>query len=347
MMKPTGDEGSKDSSECFIERIRSRLYSLHGGAQVQISGPVHVRDNSAIFHARIHATTPWEAAVKHCLLPKTNTPDQIAANQQFEALGRVHRALAKGDSRFAVPAPLYLDHELATFAMGWVDGESVSRKLRHPAVFFKGADWFKDIGAWLGAFHRAGPIRRRPLKLDERLAVVDDLRASTLPHAAFSLALELLQETATPLQNIDTQVSWLHGDCKTDNFILFNNRIFGIDISLIHENSVELDLAQFLNNLSLMLSSPQYLPISRLRPQLEKAFWQGYQSTGPSVSLIYLDWIKLLFAVTFWHTMLHKRKMTVRLWVLNRIFSGLVERLCSNLELSQLQPATQRENSLT
>lgn len=330
----TDQEGSKDRIGSAIEQMRIRLSDRYGGARVQIEGPTHVRDYSAVFRAQIDTPVPFAAAVKRCVLPKTNTPDQAAAIEQFEALERVHCAFANGDPRFAVPAPLYFDHELATIAMGWVDGESVSEKLRQPAALFKGTGWLTDIGAWLGAFHHAGPVRAEPVKLDELLAVVDDLCASALPHTTFSRALQLLRNTASPLQNIDMQVSWLHGDCKTDNFILFDNRVFGIDISLVHENPVEYDLAQFLNNLNLLLSSPKYLLIAGLRPQLEKAFWKGYQSTGPTVSRAYLNWLRLLLATSFWHTMLRGGNLTIRLWMLNRMFVRLVERLCNNLELS-------------
>ena len=327
--------GTIDFCAMAMAEAKRRLSDLHDRAAVRIDGPIHRTSNSEIFHARIDTTPPLHAAVKHCRLPHTRTPDPAGASQQFHALERVHSALANGNPRFAVSAPLFLDRELATFAMSWIDDESVSRKMRRPTAFYNAADWFADIGAWLGTFHKAGPIRTEGLVLDERLTVIDDLCASALPHASFARALQLLQETAAPLQNSETEVSWVHGDCKTDNFIIGKDRIFGMDMSIIHENSVEFDIAQFLNNLQLMLASPMYAYLLGLRPQLETAFWSGYRSTGPTVSQAYLKWSRLLFAASFWHTRLRGQAPTMRNRILNSVFRKLTERLTRELAAPQ------------
>ena len=334
-VKTSSQSSNDDFCAIAMAQAGLRLSDLHDHAVVCIDGPIHRTSNSEIFHALVATTPLLHAAIKHCRVPYTMTPDSVGASEQFHALEQVYRALAKGDPHFAVAAPLCLDRELATFVMSWIDGESVSKKMRRPTTFLNGTEWFSDIGAWLGTFHKAGPIRTQALRLDERLAVIDDLYASALPHASFARALQLLQETAAPLQNSATEVSWVHGDCKTDNFIIGEGRVYGIDMSIIHENSVEFDIAQFLNNLNLMLSGPRYVYLLSLRSKLEKAFWSGYRSTGPAVSQAYLRWTRLLFATSFWHTMLREKSPTIRNRLLNGIFRKLTERLTRELALTQ------------
>lgn len=297
------------------------------GEPVQLDGPISVRDYSEIFHALIGTAEPLEAAVKRCLDPRTKVADEPEARQQFAALQRINSAFGNRNRRYRVPTPLYLLPELGTFAMSWVDGVSVTRKLRHPGVFIDGPGWLEAIGAWLGNFHQAGPLQRRRVNVDEQLNALEDLPAAALSERSLAKAIAILQKTASPLESGEVAVSWLHGDCKTDNFIACGENIYGIDISLSHENAVEYDLAQFLNNLDLLLSSPKHLHLAGMKSKLEAAFWRGYSSTGPSVSPSYLNWLRLSFALFFWHETLKGERPNIRTWILNRMFAKLVGHL--------------------
>lgn len=330
-MKPDLPPRQQKLADAAIEQVRQSLSDHFDGAGVALEGPISVRDNSEVFHATIATAVPLEAAIKHCLLAQTKRPDAAAAEGQFVALQRVHAALANRDRRYRVPTPLYLAPALGTFAMSWVDGESLTKKMRHPAVYLEGPCWFEEIGAWLGNFHQAGPARRRRVDPGQQLGVAGELRASPLPDPSFATALLTVQKTAPRLADIEVEVSWLHGDCKTDNFIVSGPDTYGIDISLSHENPVEYDLAQFLNNLDLLLAEPQFLHLLGMRSKLEKAFWRGYMRTGPAVSHAYLDWLRLIFSLSFWHTILTERKRNLRSWMLNRMFAKLVERLSKKL----------------
>jgi tRNA A-37 threonylcarbamoyl transferase component Bud32 len=314
-----------------IGLAREDLSRHFGGVAVQVDGPISVRDNSEIFHAVIETGTPLEAAIKYCLIPHTTVPDDSAATEQFVALELVHNAFASRDGRFRVPTPLHLAPATASYAMGWVDGESLTRKLQRPAVFMEGPDWFEAVGAWLGNFHSAGPCRRQFVCLDERLSALEDLRLFPVPDPSFARAIQTLQKTAPQLKGIEVEASWLHGDCKTDNFFLSGENVYGIDISLRYENPVEYDLAQFLNNLDLLLGSPQYPHLSLLRSRLEKAFWRGYRSTGPAVSHTCLDWLRLNFLLSLWRGRLEGRRRSIRKWLLNRMFGKLAARLSGKL----------------
>ena len=329
-MKPCIPNHTDNSSNTTVEQVKKALSEHFSGAAVQLKGPISVRDNSEIFHALIDSAVPVEAAVKHCLVLRTTDPDERVATEQFVALERLSSALAGRNTRYRVPAPLLLIPSLGTFAMCWVDGESLTKKLRRVAVFRHDTEWFEDVGAWLGNFHRAGPVRRQVINLDERLTAVENL-CLPMPDKSFSEAIVILQKTALTLAGVEAAISWLHGDCKTDNFILNGNNIYGIDISLSHENPVEYDLAQFLNNLDLLLSSPKFLHLKGRQSRLEKAFWRGYLSNGPTVSEAYLKWLRLSFAISLWHTIQLGQTQNIRNWILNRMFAKLTNRLSKTI----------------
>jgi len=326
--------GETSLSASRIELAQQALSNHYSGANVRIEGLISVRENSEIFHAKIESDAPFAVAIKCCLVPQTRIPDQSAAQEQFLALERVDNMLKKGHSRYCVPAPLYLMPELGTLVVSWVEGESLTRKLHRPGIFIKGPEWFETVGAWLGNFHKLGPLRRQRVNLNERLKVSEDLYASPLPDKSFIKAISILKKTAPRIENIEVEASWLHGDCKTDNFFLSGPDIYGFDISLCHENPVEYDLAMFFNNLDLLFSSPQNFYLAGMQSSLEKAFWRGYRSTGPSVSLTYLNWLRLNLSLSFWHTMLKGRKRSIRNWVLNRMFAKLAGRLSEIIDQS-------------
>ena len=319
----------------LIEMTRLALSEHYAGASIRIVGRISVRDNSEIFRTRIETIAALDAAIKCCFVPHTKTPDESAAREQFLALEKEDNALKKGLSRYRVPTPLYLAPELATLTMSWVEGESLTRRMRRPAIFIKGAAWFEVVGAWLGNFHTLGPMRHQKVNLAERLSVVERLSASPLPDKSFAEAIRILKITAPELEGIEAEMSWLHGDCKTDNFFLSGPDIYGIDISLSYENPVEYDLAQFFNNLDLLLASPQNLYLAGMKSTLKSAFWRGYRSTGPSVSRAYLNWLRLNFSLSSWHTMQTEEKPGIRNWMLNRMFSTLVNRLTGKITSSQ------------
>jgi hypothetical protein len=51
--------------------------------------------------------------------------------------------------------------------------------------------------------------------------------------------------------------SWVHGDMKSDNVLVDGDKAFGLDLHLIHENTVAYDLAPFLNHLGLLRWTPR------------------------------------------------------------------------------------------
>ncbi|WP_153110279.1 phosphotransferase [Propionivibrio limicola] len=323
------------SEKVPIEKVLSGYF---GGVDVSLGEPINIQDNSEVFRATIATQPPRQAAVKRCFAPRTRTPDVSTAAKQFEALARVEKALSAVKTETGtnqihrVPEPICLIPELAIFAMGWSNGESLTRKLSRPAILTKRSHWLHQAGEWLGYFHTAGPLRPGRINLDHRLEVIAELEHLHSGNDVFAKATHRLRETAPRLANGDAWTSWLHGDCKTDNFLIDGNAVIGIDISLAYENTIEYDLAQFLNNLELTLNSPRHLVFRGLRRGLVKAFLSGYRQTGPSISDAYLDWIRLDFALSLWDSHIAGRRPNMKTWVLERVFSALVRRLTTGLD---------------
>jgi hypothetical protein len=315
-----------------VSAMKNALSAHFSDATRGFDGLVSARDNSNIYHATIHAPVPFDAAVKQCLVPQTDIPDALAAQEQYAALERVHTAFENLDSRYRVPTPLHLSSALAAYAMSWVEGESLSKKLRSPLALLEGQAWLRDAGAWLGHFHNAGPRRCQAVGADERLTDAGNYDPCAVPEKAFSSALRVLNESTPLLKQMVVEVAWLHGDCKADNFILTGQGIYGIDISLCDENPVEYDLAMFFNNLGLLLSGPQYIHVRAMQSRFEQAFWQGYRLFGPPVSQVYLDWTRLNFLLSQWHTMLIGQRPRINTWILNCMFSNLTTRLSRTVD---------------
>jgi hypothetical protein len=312
-----------------MKRALSAHFSSSGMA---LENPFCIRDNSNIYHTRIPAPEPFDAAVKQCLFPQTQSLDPLAAKDQYNALERVHTAFAGLDGRYSVPTPLHFSPALAAFAMSWVDGESLSRKLRSPLALIEGQGWLREVGAWMGHFHTAGPRRSQRLGADPRHLDAGNYAASAAPESTFSNAIRVLRQSAPLLKGLQVEVTWLHGDCKADNFILTGQEVYGIDISLTDENPVEYDIAMFLNNLDLLLSGPQHIHLRAMQSKFESAFWQGYGPCGPPVSQAYLDWTRLNFLLFQWHTMQSGQRPRLNAWVLNRMYASSTAHLCRKVD---------------
>ncbi len=332
-----------NSFEATIEQVESSLSDHFRDLTLKLEAPIVVRSNSKIFRTTMNNTPSAECAVKICLVPGTQLLDEISAQAQFGALERVTHAMSEHGAPNSVPKPLYLVPALGTYVMEWVDGKSLTKKMRDPSVFLRGHDWFESAGAWLGDFHSAGPLRHQPIDLSHRMAVLDEVSGTALPGETFLKAVSLLKRTAPSLAGHDVANSWLHGDCKSDNFILTQKKIYGIDIALVHENPVEFDVAMFLNHLGRLTLHPRYLYLLPFREWFEQGFWRGYLRTGPAVSVPYLNWLRLEFLLLSWHTELHGHHRNFRSRVSNEVFLILAKRLSRELKMPEA-PSSKKIN---
>jgi hypothetical protein len=139
--------------------------------------------------------------------------------------------------------------------MRWIDGVSLTHRCGASSRTSSITSPFQDAGEWLGNFHRIGPLREGKFNFMERRAHIGLMIANPIPHPCSSTApqrsppavLSGIGGDSGKLATRGLQNRQLH-DCKGSTY--------AIDLSLAHENAVEHDLAQFMNQLDMLLVAP-------------------------------------------------------------------------------------------
>lgn len=309
---------------------------------VRLEGPISVRDNSVVYRARMGGGVRPDAAVKCCRQPDTGGCDAVLARRQFDALGRVDAAFRQRDHRFRAPAPLFFSARFGAYGMAWIDGESLTARMAREGGLESLAPAFERVGAWMAAFHCAGRAQAGTPDIAGKIAHLAAMQRQPVAHPLFQRSLRLLADCRAVEATMLLQISWLHGDCKTDNFLLARDATYGIDIGLAHQNAIEHDLAQFLNNVDLLALRWRFRHLRADATALNDAFMRGYRANGPAVSQSFLHWVRLWSALTFWHTSIAERRPAwPARWLLNRMFSTLVRGLVAaqgQVELVSARP---------
>ena len=314
-------------SDAVANALLPLLVKQSGCKAARVERKISVRDNSVIYLAHLSAGQTNRAAIKCCLIPGTTRIDPAAARQQFNALTKVHGAFQGEQGHGQVPTPLFAIEDLAAYAMSWVDGDALTSHLRnwHDADLVIASH--AQAGRWLANFHRSGPMRTAPADLANKIEHLTDMRRHPVRHRLFGEALNAVAEATSRIVDLPVSTSWLHGDCKPDNFMLAAKGLVGIDISLKYENAIENDLSAFLNGLELMLLDIRWHRAMRHAQRLQEAFLRGYISAGPSVSRALLSWLRLWSALTSWHAAtVESNPRWPNRWLLNRQFNVLVGR---------------------
>lgn len=311
--------------DAVVNALLPLLVKKSGCTAARVEQKISVRDNSVIYLAHLSAGQTNRAAIKCCLLPGTRSFDRATARQQFDALTRVYVALQGNNGSGQVPTPLFLIEDLGAYAMSWVDGDSLTGHLRiwHDSEVVISS--IEQAGRWLARFHRSGPLRTAAANLGNKIQHITDMRRQPVLNPIFEDALNTVAANVSRFAELPVAISWLHGDCKPDNFMLSAGGLIGIDISLGYENAIEYDLASFLNGLDLMLLDIRWRRAKTHTLRLKEAFILGYLAEGLNVSLALLSWLRLWSALTAWHAAtVESMARWPNRWLLNRQFRVLV-----------------------
>jgi tRNA A-37 threonylcarbamoyl transferase component Bud32 len=284
------------------ERVRELEAALAGAAgarTVRLEGPISVRKYSTVYRAHLDGGAHEQLAVKCCTMLMGTDPDAAAARAQFDSLARACRRMRGLASPLGVPEPAFLLESQGAYAMAWLSGQSVSDCLKggDPQAAMAAC---ARAGRWLGAFHRAGPLRSGRAELAGKTGDVRRMLEGSAGKGPFGAALAAAARRSAAVVEQPVQVSWVHGDAKPDNVWLCTAETYGIDINLVFENSVEHDLAQFLNNLDLLLMGRRFRAMRTHSHALREAVLAGYAATGPQRSQLALDWLRLWGALSMW-----------------------------------------------
>ena len=317
-------------STTLANDVAVELSRRPGCEGLRLDRQISLRDNSVVYRASIGGGRA-KAAVKFCRVPGTEHWDPAGAARQFDALRRVHEAFKLVPPQFTVPAPLCLSREEGAYAMSWVQGESLTDRLRGRARAVAVIDELRSAGAWLANFHRVGPQRVGIADIDSKSAHLLAMAATPVLHPVFRQALSELTNAYPQVRALGVHISWLHGDCKADNLLLTGTGLCGIDLDLRYENAVEHDLAQFLNHVDLLAGRTRYWHRRPLRKALNAAFLHGYRSMNGQVSDAVLHWLRLWGVTTYWHTAVAEGSPAwPKRWLLNRLFAGVAGSLLAS-----------------
>ena len=297
-----------------------------------VRGPIAVRDYSLLFYAESDAF-PAPALIKICLGARTGEPDSEAAQRQYNALARVHKAMMPAPE-FSVPQPYFVRPDVALLAMEWIGGVNAAKKAFSWGSSAKRAEaYLARCATWLRMFHGCG--RRAPAHLDmqERLPILEQLSDCPVRDDAFHDGLRQLHHSADAAAATALPRAWIHGDFTADNVILSGSRTIGIDLHIEHENAVVYDLAAFLNNMTLSLCEPGGWLLARSHVRLRDAFLRTYCQGETDRMETAVAWVQLYMALQQWRSARQRTDRALRRGFLDfeyrRLTCDLVRRLAT------------------
>ncbi len=265
-----------------------------------VRGPVLRQHNSRIYRAECEGH-PYPLMIKQCLMPNTPICDRRTAQTQFNALRRV-QAITGHERRYVVPVPAALFEDEGIVVTEWVDGINMTRLL---ARWFVSSDYRRELvqeaAEWLRRFHRASGARPVALAARELAPRLTADPSRVLADGVCRRAVALLEQCCDMVNATPVDGGLQHGDFKSDNLLVSEDRIVAIDVHLEHENAVLFDVATFLNHLELMCLHPKMLHLWYARNGLIRAFLVGYFG-GPLGKELHrsLAWVRLFVLLGAW-----------------------------------------------
>ena len=314
-------------ADSALASMSSEIAEALGCAHVLWDGPISVRNNSTVYIIHPSTGLPDSAILKCCRDPVTGQTDSVSASRQFQALSRTQTALARMGSAQDVPQPLLLLPAAGAYVMSRVEGEPLTACFYRRWDLAALVDVCERAGQWLARFHAAGPLRTDVADFASKLILIDEMKQLPVRHPVFEEALRDLA-SSTNIASLKLSISWLHGDFKSDNLLIGNERVVGIDIDLRYENSIEHDLAQFMNHLDLILMRYRLIHLRRSATILQDSFVRGYQKSGIVISMDFLRWLRTWSALASWHARCKDNPTRwYERWITNRNFSSLTNQI--------------------
>ena len=250
---------------------------------------VAVRNNSRIHKARWGLRT---IAVKECFGGTQMLPDPVAAEREFTALTSLAEANPASGAQSLVPLPLALCRDHAVYAMTWAAGRPATEViLSRTTTLDQACTLGKSAGHWLRRLHALRPLQARRSDYATKAQFVEQLFVAERRHdPLIRRAVENLVGQAAEAAASQLPASWIHGDMKSDNLLVDDGCITGLDVQLIHENTVAYDLSPFLNHLCLLRWTPLGFWQRHKLDLVAEAFLSAYSSetAGWKLPIIWL-----------------------------------------------------------
>jgi len=155
-----------------IQALLSRHFAGDAvdSAGVRVDGPTRIGRYSRIYRAQVPGL-PTPLAVKCLLDPATGGPDHSSARDQFDVLGRVHRAMAETDRALRVPKPYLLDED--NVATSRINAQMVEiGRVEDPQEANELKTLIEKHVAATGSEHAKGILAAWPTKLPKFVRVI-------------------------------------------------------------------------------------------------------------------------------------------------------------------------------
>lgn len=306
---------------------------------IRVEGPTRSGRYSRIYRAAVPGL-PTPLVVKCLLDPATGGPDHASARDQYAVLDRVHRAMTMSDSALRVPMPYLLDERGGIVAAEWVDGRPMTELfLSRNLTAAQGADLVRRAAAWIRRFFALRPLPPAPLDMQRML---DDLAAMARTPLGASpsarAAFAELRKHAESARAFQLERSWLHGDFKSDNLLVDDAVVVGIDVHARHENAVLHDVASFVDHWELMLCDPRAWRWRPHRQALVGAFLEAFDPTLLEERRLPFRWVALYGMLGIWEEFTRRRQLTLRHVYLAACFRHLVRRMTRELADAAREP---------
>ena len=270
------------------------------GCRCRVAALSGARSYSQVFRANCDGIS-HTLFVKRCLHPGSGAADIDTARTQFRGLQQAWRRSGR-PARYNVPEPLLLVDSQAIVVTEWVQGPSLTQRLRRWNVAATELDrCMVQAAEWLSWYHRGKKISPIQVDCEELIGRLRDGDPVVLRDQRFSQGCELLRHTAARVSRVLTPRAELHGDYKSDNLLIAGERVAAIDIQPDFCNSVLFDIASFLNHLELSAWHPKAWRMALRRRRLVQIFLQRYFETRvPPELVLALAWVRLFNVLGAW-----------------------------------------------
>ncbi|RLA50960.1 MAG: hypothetical protein DRR42_11680 [Gammaproteobacteria bacterium] len=250
---------------------------------------------------------------------------------EYHTLQEVHRCFPIDDA-YRVSRPLDYIEKHRTIVMTYEKGEPLLHALRN-VNDERRREILKNAGGWLARLHHCRRVtssdagaKSRLSPLLESLETESDYLDKTIQNA-----MRLLAEVLPQLHEETDKSVWIHGDFTPDNVLVNRGTTIGLDIAWVSQANPVLDLAPFLNHLSIALQPVFGLGGGERHYQLEEAFLKGYSGKWGFHRKNLLIWYRLYFLLCYRRTSI--KAGFVRRSITKVRFNPLIFRLSSELAL--------------
>lgn len=220
--------------------------------------------------------------------------DTESAPIQYESLITAYSAF--NSSSLKVPAPHFFIPQYGAYCMDYIEGSNlksiVSSAIGSSRIKLKHAS---SAGRWLKHYHQTFSQGSRAFCFDKNLEELSsNLQVMTENDSAVeferTIAEWLFRNYKTAQQN---PISWgkYHGDYKTDNLIISNGEIYGVDFFVYHDGNQYQDLIQFQNNIVLLQFQSIGLRVGTTSDKLIRAFFEAYFEDETKIPFNLLAWL--------------------------------------------------------